>query len=397
MLEKEILRSFIEYPYIIDEFLDKVALKAFSDEARFYLKIINDLKEKKLLSLSVFLENVPKAKQSEDYFIELISANVNPLVCDLVPMLVKKYQLTQQEKIANELLAGVNGGQVLELDILSKEMEIENKSIKNLDEWVKEYENMPKLAKTQTGLKFLDNAFEGGFELGQLMLISGEAEAGKTTLCLQVLEHIAKSKKVSFFSFEFSVKSYLKSIENKKVVKENIFLINDGYDINEIASNIKRLYKMGVNYFLIDSQMRIEVNSKGFSNMEEKESFKFSTLAKLCHSLDIFIMLIIQTSKTNTDSPMGSKKGEHEASIILRIEKNPPDKKDISQKGQVFDEFSRTIILKKNKQSGKHFEGKVAFNPQKRLFSDYEAIVKKTEFVDMNEIKKELESEVNIF
>ncbi|TQR31806.1 hypothetical protein DMB92_05305 [Campylobacter sp. MIT 99-7217] len=398
MLEKEILRSFIEYPDLIDEFLDKISLKAFSNEALYYLKIINELKDKKLLSLSVFLENVPRAKQSEDFFIELISANVNPLVCDLIPLLVKKYQLEMQEKIAQKLLSGVNANEVLELDLLSKEMEIENKSIKNLNEWLKYYENKPKLAKTPTNLSFIDNAFNGGFELGQLMLISGDAEAGKTTLALQILENISKSKKVAFFSFEFSVDSYLKSVEEqkKKLIKDHIFIINDGYDINEIVANIKRLYKLGVRFFLIDSQMRIEVNSKGFSNMEEKESFKFSSLAKLCHSLEIFIMLIIQTSKTDKDSPTGSKKGEHEASIILRIEKNPPDKRDYSQKESEFDEFSRSLILKKNKQNGKHFKGKIAFNPATRLFSDYESKVKKTEYVDMDDIQKELKTNLDV-
>lgn len=395
MLEHEILRSFIEYPEKIDLFLDKVALKAFSEAGLFYLRIMNDLKDKKLLELNTFIESVPKEKHKDEYFINIISSKPNPLVCDLSPFLVKSYQLQKQEKIAQELISGVNSNIVLDLEILSKEMEIENKDIKNLNEWMQYYESKPKLAKTATGLKFIDNAFNGGFELGQLMLISGDGEAGKTTLALQMLENISRAQKVGFFSFEFSVDSYLKSIgeQGKKLRQENIFILNEGYDINEIASNIKRLFKQGVRFFLIDSQMRIEVNQKGFSNMEEKESFKFSTLAKLCHSLEIFVMLIIQTSKTNTDSPMGSKKGEHEASIILRIEKTPPDKNDLAQKGAAFDEFSRVLILKKNKQTGKHFEGKVAFNPQRRIFSDLESAPKEI-VLEMDDVARELKEDI---
>ena len=53
--------------------------------------------------------------------------------------------------------------------------------------------------------------------------------------------------------------------------------------------------------------------------MEEEESLKFSTLAKLAHQYELLIFLIIQTAKGDRDNPMGSKKGTHEASVILRI------------------------------------------------------------------------------
>ena len=251
------------------------------------------------------------------------------------------------------------------------------------------------MTKYSTSLAFLDNAFEGGFELAQLMLISGDEESGKTTLCVQILEELAKVTKVAFFSFEFTVEQYLRSFKelNKKTRFENFFLINDGYELFDIVDNIKKLAKQGVKFFLIDSQMRIEVDSKGKQalNMEEKESLKFSTLAKLCHALEIFVFLIVQTSKGDTTSPTGSKKGAHEASIILRIEKIKPDKNDIAQKNNDFDEFKRVLILKKNKQTGKHFKGEVAFNPQKRKFSDLGVAEKPKSYVDMKEIKSELE------
>ena len=395
MLEQEVLKSFIAYPHLIDDFLEKAPLKCFSKEAQPYLKIILDLKDKNLLNLSVFMQSVDKNQQKSEYFLGLLSADESPLFVQYASYLLKAYKLKKQEEIANTLMQASNANTLLDLDFLSKELEVEAKDILDLNKWLEYYEKKPSMTKYSTSLAFLDNAFEGGFELAQLMLISGDEESGKTTLCVQILEELAKTTKVAFFSFEFTVEQYLRSFKelNKKTRFENFFLINDGYELFEIVDSIKKLAKQGVKFFLIDSQMRIEVDSKGKQalNMEEKESLKFSTLAKLCHALEIFVFLIVQTSKSDTTSPTGSKKGAHEASIILRIEKIKPDKNDIAQKNNDFDEFKRVLILKKNKQTGKHFKGEVAFNPQKRKFSDLGVAQKPKSYVDMKEIKSELE------
>ncbi|WP_289774454.1 hypothetical protein [Campylobacter felis] len=208
---------------------------------------------------------------------------------------------------------------------------------------------------------------------------------------MQMLEHLAIRNKVAFFSFEFTVNSYLESIrkQNKKIPFDNFFIVDDGYEISEVATNIKRLYKKGVRFFLIDSQMRLEVGSHHkTTNIEQAESLKFSTLAKLCHSLEIFVMLIIQTSKSDPESPSGSKKGEHEASIILRLEKIKPDKNDTAQAYNEFDEFRRSISLKKNKQTGKHFKNIIGYKPEKRIFYNLEE--KPREVIDFNKIREEI-------
>lgn len=395
MLEQEILKSFIAYPHLIDEFLEKAPLKCFSKESAYYLKIILDLKDKNLLSLSVFLQNVDKNHQQSEYFLSILSADESPLFLQYAPFLLKEYKLKIQEQIANTLNQASQANTLLDLELLAKDLEVESKDILDLNKWLLYYEKKPSMRKYPTSLAFLDNAFEGGFELAQLMLVSGDEESGKTTLCVQILEELAKSTKVCFFSFEFTVEQYLRSFKelNKKTRFENFFLINDGYELSQITENIKKMARAGVKFFLIDSQMRIEVSNttKQALNMEEKESLKFSTLAKLCHSLEIFIFLIVQTSKSDTTSPTGSKKGAHEASIILRIEKIKPNKEDITQKNNEFDEFKRILILRKNKQTGKHFKGEVAFNPQKRAFSDLKSEnVKSKNYIDMKEIKSEL-------
>jgi hypothetical protein len=143
-------------------------------------------------------------------------------------------------------------------------------------------------------------------------------------------------------------------------------VIDDGYDINDIIGELKFWRKKGVRFVMIDSQMRIENSFTKGVTLEEKESEKFSRLAKFSHRNDMIIILIIQTSKSDTSasviSPMGSKKGAHEASIIIHLKRV----KDDDKTGQ---KELREIILSKNKQNGVHFKGQVVFNPYTLKFT----------------------------
>ena len=92
------------------------------------------------------------------------------------------------------------------------------------------------------------------------MLISGDPDSGKTMLGLQILENLSKITRVCFFSFAFPIEHYLKRRDERSssLNAESFFIIDEGFDINEVANNIKELYKQkGVKFFLIDSQMRL--------------------------------------------------------------------------------------------------------------------------------------------
>lgn len=167
----------------------------------------------------------------------------------------------------------------------------------------------------------------------------------------------------------------------------NFYLINEGYDIAEVANNIRQLYKEGVKFFLIDSQMRLSAPQG--RNMEEEETSKFSTLAKLCHSLGIVVFLIIQTSKSDRDNPTGSKKGGHEASIIFRLERIKPEKDDLMQKGNEYDENARMFFIRKNKQTGKHPKEKILFDTNTLRFKKNKQETQVIYEVSQEEIKVE--------
>ena len=365
-LEQEILLSMVHYKEDIDEFLAKTPRQVFSKKGGIILDKILALQSKKALSTHSLMNALTQEQQGDEYVLELFSKTPNSSFVNLAQELITAYKLKMQKVNGLKMIKASDNNTLLDLSMLEKS--VESNEYKNLAQWIDYYATRPEQPKFKTKVSFLDSVFDGGIEVAQLVLISGDPEAGKTTLGLQILENISHYAKVGFFSFEFTIEQYIraKKAERKPPNLENMYIINEGYELYTIAQNIKNLYRQGVKVFLIDSQMRI--TSPNGRNMEEEESLKFSLLAKLCHSMGILVFLIVQTSKSDRDNPMGSKKGGHEASVIIRIEHCKAEIEALRE----FSENSRMVILKKNKQTGKHFKEKVAFNPQTRKFSSIE-------------------------
>lgn len=365
-LEQEILLSMVHYKEDIDEFLGITPRQVFSKKGSIILDKILALQSKKALSTHSLMNALTTEQQGDEYVLELFSKTPNSSFVNLAQELITAYKLKMQKVNGLKMIKASDNNTLLDLSMLEKS--VESNEYKNLAQWIDYYSTRPEQPKFKSKISFLDSVFDGGLEVAQLVLISGDPEAGKTTLGLQILENISHYAKVGFFSFEFTIEQYIraKQSERKPPNLENMYIINEGYELYTIAQNIKNLYRQGVKVFLIDSQMRI--TSPNGRNMEEEESLKFSLLAKLCHSMGILVFLIVQTSKSDRDNPMGSKKGGHEASVIIRIEHCKAEIEALRE----FSENSRMVILKKNKQTGKHFKEKVAFNPQTRKFSSIE-------------------------
>lgn len=379
-LEQEILLSMVHYKEDIDEFLGKTPRQVFSKKGSIILDKILALQSKKALSTHSLMNALTTEQQGDEYVLELFSKTPNSSFVNLSQELITAYKLKMQKENGLKMIKASDNNTLLDLSMLEKA--VESNEYKNLAQWIDYYQARPEQPKFKTKISFLDSVFDGGIEVAQLVLISGDPEAGKTTLGLQMLENISHYAKVGFFSFEFTIEQYIraKQAERKPPNLENMYIINEGYELYTIAQNIKNLYRQGVKVFLIDSQMRI--TSPQGRNMEEEESLKFSLLAKLCHSMGILVFLIVQTSKSDRDNPMGSKKGGHEASVIIRIEHCKAELEALRE----FSENSRMMILKKNKQTGKHFKEKVAFNPQTRKFSSFESEAEFVEEVEMEKI-----------
>ncbi|CUU82548.1 ATPase domain-containing protein [Campylobacter hyointestinalis] len=365
-LEPTIISSLIEYPQLVDDFTRIIKPYHVSkDYQNIYATLIKLKNNNEVIEPAKILLNLSSEIDKNLFTSRVLSANPSTNVFNYIGEIQNRYKIQEQTRIAGMLSQKASEGEVVEVDEILSYIKDAPTNFKTFHGWAEDVDNMPVLPKYETGISFLDRALDGGFNMAQLVLLSGEPEAGKTSMGVQILENVSYGFKTAFFCFEFTARQYittkLKSCPSFRE-NENMYIINDGYDIGTVADRIRALAKMGVKFILIDSQMRIDVFKA--RSMEEEESEKFSTLAKLAHSLEILIILIVQTSKTDSNNPMGSKKGGHESSITIRIE----HVKSKSGEQREFDPSKRVIIIKKNKQTGKHFKEEVAFDINTRRF-----------------------------
>ena len=245
-----------------------------------------------------------------------------------------------------------------------------------------------------TGIDFLDEVLDGGFETGQLVTITGEQESGKTQLVNQILFNVAKGFKCLYFSLEFNERQLAqytkKKIKNCNIIDkrifENIQVITDEMhtgQIDDILLDIKKEYrKNGVKFVVIDSQMMLyeDDTTLKYATSEERITSIFRKLHSLSKKLDILIILIAQSSKEDNKSKkveiFGSKKAAHLARIMIHINYDKQD--DIKNSTG-----KREIFIAKNKQNGKIASIEVFFNKDK------------LEFYSQN--KQEVEEEENSF
>lgn len=305
--------------------------------------------------------------------------------------LKKLYKFRKYDEISHKIKIALHKGELIDLQRELDNLNSDNMQIfKTAGELEEKFAN-EKIERYSLGIDFLDSKIlSGGIELNQLILISGDKDAGKTSLALQILENLSIGHKTCLFNLEFSTKKLI--IERKKKfdkiklqenfrnqIRNNNIIIDGISDINEIKDIIVQQTYNGIKFFVIDSQMCLDVpDYRG----EEAESKKFQILHELTQKYDIAIFLITQSSKVDNENPFGSKKGGHYASIMLRIEHSPLE----SNKNKDFKNFStnenidtnpneRIINVIKNKQTGNtRFNFKVRFNCETRIFKSLDSM-----------------------
>ncbi len=353
-MENLIMNSFINYPNDLEDFLEDIHISSFTT---FNQKIIAALLEMKNKSQVVQLETIrlkigDEAFESKE-FSAILEADSYPNYLDLKSDFKTYLSLKMQEHLANELIKATRKSEIFDFDFLGKYIKLgSNRNGRYYWEWEEYFQSKPKIEKINTGIDFLDNISDGGFEVGQLILLSGDPEAGKTLLGIQYITNAQQQHKVTYFGFEFSVRKHIETLNSKgfKVNKENYFIDDLSCEINELVSQIRGLAKEGHKLFIIDSQMKIQAPIVG-RTIEEVETIKFTTLADLAKRLQVIIILIIQNSKNDSYAPTGSRKGAHEAHVMIRIEKIKSGElkhiKDYNERGK-----HRKVLILKNKQTG---------------------------------------------
>ncbi|MGL2344314.1 RAD55 family ATPase [Helicobacter pylori] len=348
------MNSFINYPNDLEDFLEEIHISSFTT---FNQKIIQALLEMKNKNQVVQLETIrlkigDEAFESKE-FSAILEADSYPNYLDLKSDFKTYLSLKMQEHLANELIKATRKSEIFDFDFLGKYIKLgSNRNGKYYWEWEEFFKSKPKIEKIHTGIDFLDNISNGGFEVGQLILLSGDPEAGKTLLAIQYILNAQQKHKVTYFGFEFSVRKHIETLSSKnfKINKENYFIDDLSCEINELVSQIRGLAKEGHKLFIIDSQMKIQAPIVG-RTIEEVETIKFTTLAELAKRLQVVIILIIQNSKNDSYAPTGSRKGAHEAHIMIRIEKIKSGElkhiNDYNERGK-----HRKVLILKNKQTG---------------------------------------------
>ncbi|GAA8158873.1 hypothetical protein BTM245_14870 [Helicobacter pylori] len=353
-MENLIMKSFLDYPKHIEDFLEDISVKSFTPFNQRLIQVLVEMNHKNQVPMleTIKLRIGEKDFESEE-FKRILEADSYPDYLNLKSDFKTYLCFQMQENLANKLKEATRKSEVFDYDFLNKYIDLGfNRNGKYYWEWEEFFKSKPKIEKIRTGIDFLDNISDGGFEVGQLILLSGDPEAGKTLLAIQYITNAQQQHKVTYFGFEFSVRKHIETLNTKafKLNKENYFIDDQSCEINDLVSQIRGLSKEGHKLFIIDSQMKIQAPIVG-RTIEEVETIKFTTLADLAKRLQVIIILIIQNSKNDSYSPTGSRKGAHEAHIMIRIERiKQAELKHINDYNERIKH--RKILILKNKQTG---------------------------------------------
>jgi len=205
----------------------------------------------------------------------------------------------------------------------------------------------PKVPRYETGIKALDKNLLGGIEIGTFIQLAGESGVGKTHLTLEILSNIANYSKAVFFNFEMGDVRIVKRL-NRLLVNDaqwdNLIIDKDSREIDTLCNEIVLHARDGVKFFVIDSKMKIEVNT----TQDDHQKFSSITkkLSKISQQNDIIIFLINQMSEQDIKNKRLAFKGsgdqQYDSDISLFYVKGRNEE--------------RMLVCNKNRQDEREFK-----------------------------------------
>ncbi len=244
-------------------------------------------------------------------------------------------------------------------------------SFRTYREIKQEISQLPPIDKIKTGVPFIDVKLKGGIEEGQLILLMGDPDAGKTILGTQIAKYVSNNHKVILFPLEFRDRAFIEAntVNEPNFNQDNFYMESNFNDILDIEHKLKAFARIGGKLAVIDSQMSVtNMSNKGTS--EERETEKFFVLQRVCIRTGMDIIFLCQQGKEDTRSsvvtPKGSKNGAHFAHQIWYI-KTP--KVTFDERGENKNKLLRDFLLYKNKQNGNQYSKPIALDPVRLEFS----------------------------
>lgn len=367
--EKSVLNSILFEPQLFQELEPSLYSDDFYHQAhQDIFKSMSSLVHRNLPIDEEFIkkELVSMKKFDENIMLEILSANPIHNIkayCEEVKELSTKRRLLhittaiKRGVIEEELTSDEVISNVLQEIKLIEDNDSSSIKIRTQREAAIEAAAMPIMPKYETGVDIIDNHFNGGLELAQLVMVGGEKGSGKTAFTLQFLFNISNGFKSAYLSYEMPwykiQKRFAKNKPNNKQL-DNFQIIDQGRDISDIEKIIRKLARDGTKFFTIDSLMKI-TNKYLKEKRNEQISDITNRLSRLCIELNIIIVLIVQVSKEDLRSGYMAVKGsgdaDHDADVMFFIKKDKNNEK------------KRYFICEKNRQNGNEFQEEMYINP----------------------------------
>ncbi|GAA8170573.1 hypothetical protein HpKG121_22460 [Helicobacter pylori] len=198
-MENLIMKSFLDYPDFIEDFLEDISLKSFKPFNQKLIKVLVDMRHRNQTPRleTIKLRIGGKEFESEE-FKRILAADSCPDYLSLKSDFKTYLCFQMQEHLANKLKEATRKSEVFDYEFLNKYINLGIvRNGKYFWEWEEYFKNKPPIEKIETGINFLDTIMDGGIELGQIVLLSGDPEAGKTLLGVQFLMHAQQQHKVT--------------------------------------------------------------------------------------------------------------------------------------------------------------------------------------------------------
>ena len=167
----------------------------------------------------------------------------------------------------------------------------------------------------KTGLKELDRVMGGGIVKGSLILLGGDPGIGKSTILLQICEHLGKELKILYVSGEESKRQLKLRADRLGVDSENLYILTQT-DVELICETIRQDKPNLVMIDSIQTMSLSELNSSPGSVTQVRESTNY--FMRTAKSLDIPMIIVGHVNKEG--SIAGPKVLEHVVDAVLHFE-----------------------------------------------------------------------------
>ncbi len=167
----------------------------------------------------------------------------------------------------------------------------------------------------KTGLSELDRVLGGGIVKGSLVLLGGDPGIGKSTILLQICQHLGKENKILYVSGEESKRQLKLRADRLNVDNDNLY-IQTQTDVELISETIRQDRPDLVMIDSIQTMQLTELQSSVGSITQVRECTNY--LMRVAKSLDIPLIIVGHVNKEG--SIAGPKVLEHVVDAVLHFE-----------------------------------------------------------------------------